>query len=224
MTGGSAEDWKAATFSFSVDDVARVLDVSPESVVDLMVSGSLGFWVPPVGREGDGGLPVGRVRFDPVDVYAWRDARPRSDPGVTAAVLDNLREYLDAFWPPPRDYDIAVATDAPLTIRERLYVRVDSLVRFARTRGASAAAQLADPTARVLTDVGAVRRRGIRPEGERRQRWASWLRLPDSVWNGGAPLSLREFLRDARDGEGSAMPPVSDAAEPLPMDGDVWKG
>ena len=217
----SERDWKAATFSLTVRDVASALDVSAEAVVDLMVSGSLGFWMPPASPGSPVAVPAERARFDPEDVSAWRDARPR-DSGAVADVLGNLRSYLEARWPPQRDYDVALASAAPLAIRGRLYVRTEVLTDFARSREAPLAAQFAQTTERVLSDMGAVRRRGIRPEGERTQRWAVWWRLPDSVWNGGEALSLSEFLGAERGPGVGAMP--EPAAEPLPLDGDAWTG
>lgn len=223
MSAATRRDWKATTFSLSVTDVAAVLGVPPESVVDLMTVGALGFWIPPAPPGGRDGLPVTAARFDPADVYAWRDARPKADLKAYTAVLDNLRAYLDAHWPPVRDYGTALSGNRPLSVRSRAYVRIEALTGFAREHDAPPAAHLAGVTERVLTSVGAVKQRGIRPDGEREQRWAYWVRLPDSMWNGDAPRSLRDFLTTTPPGPlPGGVPKPDGLAPPLPTEGDVW--
>lgn len=222
MSTAERADWKATTFSLSVADVAALLDMPQRSVVDLMTGGALGFWVPAVPDGARRGPTLMSARFDPADVHAYRDARPRTDLRALSAVLENLRDYLEA-RESTVSYARALSEGLPLRARGRLYVRTEALTVFAAERDAPAAAQMAGTTERVLKAVGAFRRRGIRPEGEARQRWAYWIRLPESVWDGSAPRSLGDLLAVAQTGPVPGEVPTGDGpAQPLPVDGEAW--
>lgn len=218
-------DWKASTFALSSREVAAALDVAEETVADLMLSGALGFWVPPC-EDRRRSLPLSSARFDPADVAAYRETAPKPDVVAARAILENLRLYLAAHEVPTRSYELAFRADAPLEVKGRLYVRSRSLVAFARDRDAAPAAQLASRTEEILATTGAVRQRGFRAE-DGVQRWAFWWRLPDAVWTG-EELRLDEFLGPrgalAEDETTVAAPdgsgPVVDRV--LPMDGPAW--
>lgn len=225
MSTAEHVDWKATTFSLSVGDVAALLDMPERSVVDLMTGGALGFWVPPARDGARQGPALAAARFDPADVHAYRDARPRADLRAWTAVLDNLRDYLEQ-REPTVSYERAMSDGLPLTARRRLYVRTEALTDFAAEREAPAAAQMAGTTERVLAGMGALRRRGIRPEGESGQRWAYWIRLPESVWNESSPRSLADFLTAPEEDPVTGEVPADDSdavtAAPLPVDGAAW--
>lgn len=181
----SGQDWKATTFSLSVADVAALLSVPPSSVLDMMTTGTLGFWVPPAPEGGTRGTLAQAARFDPEDVRAFRESRPSEASTESVAVLGNLRAYLAAQWPPTTDYTAAMDGGRPLSIDGRVHVRVDALLTFARSAAVEVpAACLRGPTERVLASVCAERRRGLRPEGSDRQRWQWWWLLPESMWSG----------------------------------------
>lgn len=191
MTG----DWKASTFVLSAEDVARALGVSLSTVTDMMLAGALGFWIPPSTTRRTA-VPLTTARFDPADVDAYRTAKPLPEVESSVAILENLHAYLASFdGPVTTDYEAAVRLGAPLLAREHLYVRSKSLTAFAAEHDAPIGAQLRQTTETVLASVGAVRQRGIRPDGDERQRWAYWWRLPDAIAADGRAPALTEFLR-----------------------------
>lgn len=222
-----SDNWKTVTFSLTVDEVAQALGTTSAGVVNLMMAGALGFYVRPSGEKRRT-LPLADVRFDPADVEDYRDRKPVVEVKAAVAVLDNLRAYLDVNWPPLSSPDAALSRGMPLQARDRAYVRVETLVKFAESAGAPMAAQMTRTTEEVLKSIGAVRQRGLRPEDGSRQRWEVWLRLPDAVWNGKDDPALEEFLRPRgalREDESVVLPP--DGTGPvveqvLPSDGDMW--
>lgn len=222
-------DWKSSTFVLGPHEVAQALGVEVSTVLDLMMAGALGFWIPPSPLRRTQAAAM-TARFDPADVDAYRTAKPLPEVESAMAILDNLRAYLASHEGPVTiAYEEAVRLGAPLAVREHVHVRAIELTKFAVAQDAPIGAQLRQLTEKVLASVGAVRVRGLRPDDGTRQRWAFWWRLPDAVVVEGGSPSLSEFLRprgaladdettvEAPDGSG----PMVDT--PMVPDEDPWK-
>lgn len=184
-------DWKAATFVLSVDDVARMLDAPVRTVVSLILSGQLGFWVAP--SPDRVGLPLSAVRFDPADVTAFRESSRTISTGVAAAVLDNLRNFVGERGI-TQDYDAALRDNRALRTRAGVHVRLKAVVAYAIATEAAPAAQLEGSTRQVFEELGMPRRRSLTPIGSKTQRWNYWWRVPQVLLAKGPDVALTDLL------------------------------
>lgn len=208
-------DWKTATFSLTVDDVARVLKTTPQSVIDLMITGQLGYYMKAEpGR--DDGLPIDAARFDPQDVTTFFEREHEAYVSITLPVLTNLRQYLHA-RPVTMGYDDALSNGLPLRTRSGLHVRIMTVVEYARRVEAPPAAQLTGSTQAAFERLGLTRVRGLTPFGEGAQRWGFWYRLPKVIAFQGQTIAMADFIKpggtimpreheiDAPDGSGRVL-------------------
>lgn len=188
-------DWKATTFSLTVQDAARLLETTPQSMIDLMLSGRIGFYMAAdPGRED--GLPIDCARFDPADVREFLRREHDTQVSIALPVLTSLRRYLRDHRP-TRDYDEALSRGLPLSTRSGTHVRLNSVVDYARETQASPAAQLVGSTEVAFARLGLLRVRGLTPYGEGKQRWGTWFRLPRVIVFDGETVTMDDFLRPA---------------------------
>lgn len=189
---GEGYDWKAATFCLTLDDAARLLQTTPQRVVDLMLAGQLGFYMK-ADPEREGGLPVDCARFDPEDLAAFFQREHERYATIALPVLSNLRQYLREV-PRTRDYDTAVSGKRPIQTRAGLHVQIDAVVGFARRVSAGPAAQMKNSTEVAFERLGLTRVRSLTPYGDK-QRWAIWYRLPEVIAFEGRLVTIDSFLR-----------------------------
>lgn len=211
---GEPYDWKAATFCLTLDDAARLLQTTPQRVVDLMLAGQIGFYMK-ADPEREGGLPVDCAHFDPEDLTAFFQREQERYVSIALPVLANLRQYLREV-PRTRDYDTAVTMKRPIQTRAGLHVQADAVVGFARQMSAGPAAQMKNSTEAAFERLGLTRVRSLSPYGEK-QRWSIWYRLPEVIAFEGRRVTIDSFLRhdgtvkadeqliEAGDGSGSVV-------------------
>lgn len=185
-------DWKDVTFSLTIQDAARLLETTPQSVIDLMLAGQLGFYMR-ADPAREGGLPVDCARFDPADVTAFFEREHARYATIALPVLTNLRQYLRNV-PRTRDYDTALKTDRPIQTRTGLHVRTAAVVGYARNVSAPPAAQMASSTEVAFERLGLLRVRSMSPYGDK-QRWGTWYRLPEVIMFEGETLKIDSYLR-----------------------------
>lgn len=185
-------DWKAATFCLTLDDAAGLLQSTPQRVVDLMLTGQIGFYMK-ADPEREGGLPVDCARFDPEDLAEFFRGEHERYASIALPVLSNLRQYLREV-PRTRDYETAVRGKRPIQTRAGLHVQTDAVVEFARRVSAGPAAQMKNSTETAFERLGLTRVRSLTPYGER-QRWAIWYRLPEVIAFEGRLVKIDSFLR-----------------------------
>lgn len=185
-------DWKAATFCLDLDDAAGLLQTTPQRVVDLMLTGQIGFYMKADPERTDG-LPVDCARFDPDDLADFFRREHENFASIALPVLTNLRNYLREV-PRTREYDTAVSAGRPMQTRAGLHVRVDAVVSFARRSSPSAAAKMEGSTEAAFKRLGLTRVRSLSPYGGK-QRWGIWYRLPEVIAFEGRMVTIDTFLR-----------------------------
>lgn len=184
-------DWKSKTFALTIADAAGILEISSQAVVDLMLTGKLGFYMA-ADPDHQGGLPIDQARFDPADLKAFYSNDRERYASVTSPVLANLREYLRE-RKSLRDYDDALSQGCPIETRKGLHVRINAVVAFAREKQASPAAQMNASTHVAFERLGLLKIRNLTPFGDK-QRWGTWYRLPQVIAFEGVRVIMDDFL------------------------------
>lgn len=198
-------NYEALGMVLTIEDAARVLDVTPHHVRDLMRSGCLGFHVFPDLSD----YPKHKVRFHPEELASYQAFK---DSGVVPADKNNLnqvqaalREYL-ADVQAETNYDEAVEKGAPLWAStkqgEALHINVDSLIDFNRdTGGAPLVPRVVEES---LEYLRALRKRGVVPADDKggKQRWGTWWRIPKSLLpDGDNDQTVSEMLSGVREAD-----------------------
>jgi hypothetical protein len=178
-----------AGFPLSLTQAARVLEVTPDAVVDLVRAGHLGAYLCPATESAErpplrfhpGALPLLATRLRDVD----------SDVNESLGIAAGLREYLAQRTPADSHRD-AVAAGRPVLAKAKtgqIYAHINPKVLqsfllerdLQGRRGVRLA--ITETVTNGLTQLGCTRMRGIRPIGDLKQVWEVWWRVPHSIYS-----------------------------------------
>lgn len=189
MTSPHPTTGPVAGFPLTLAATARVLNVTPDEVVDLVRAGHLGAYLATAHEVTE--RPPLRFHPDALPAVAAQLADPDSRASGLHVVANGLRAYFEQRTPTGTLAD-SVERAAPILARTRgkrvlAHVRADHLIAFLEA-GLEAEpirrrATLRETVVWALTSLGCVRVRGIRPLHERAQAWGTWWRVPDSLWS-----------------------------------------
>lgn len=203
-TGPTPLPGAAVGFPVTLNEAARHLGMTPETVVDMVRVGLLGAYVA-AAHETTERPPL---RFDPeaLDTFAATLRHPEdgTSPELrlvseTHAIASSLRAYLTERAPADTEH-VAMKEDRPLLCHgrraEEIYAHVREEPIRLRARNmvtGPALVRLAMPktVTDTLTRLGCQQVRGIRPVGQTKKSWKTWWRVPRSLWS----LDAEDLLR-----------------------------
>lgn len=184
----------AVGFTLSLSEAARLVDLTPDALVDLTRSGCVGAYVAAASETTE--RPP--LRFDPVHMAALQsalaagvaeDAQARVV-SVVAAVSAGLRAFLREAAPSDsarraveeRRPLLATARDGHTYAHVRLEHVAETAVGFAAS-GTRVVLSMSDTVAGALKRLGCQEVRGLRAAGDAKQSWRNWWRVPLSIWS-----------------------------------------
>jgi hypothetical protein len=194
----------AAGFPITLVEAARLLEMTPQSVVDLVRAGMLTACVtaayqtlerPPLRFDEHNLATVRAAITDPEAASDAPELRPISE---TSAISAALRAHLTERAPADSSA-AAVDEDRPLLCATRggtvhAHVRAESVAERARALASPRTRlRLSMPhvTENALTRLGCQEVRGVRAVADSKQSWRTWWRVPLSIWS----LAEEDMLR-----------------------------
>jgi hypothetical protein len=188
----------AGAFTLSVTEAARFLNITPQQLLDLTQAGQVtALYVqldlinerPPL-RYAPGLLT------EVAEMLANR--KIEGDSADVHLVARCLRAFLDE-KPPLDDYDLARETGSPMLAADRAgtvyaHLKADLLVEYVCNHEGF---MMGSRVRAALVRLGAIQVRGIHSLNDRRQRWGTWWRLPQTLWSvdrGATAFDLAQVL------------------------------
>lgn len=184
---GDAMPWcdPLEPFPLTLSQAAAQLAMTPEGVVELVRLGELSAYL----TAGISGGSPPTLRFSPADLHTFTVDGDPETARLVATTGALLRRYLQSCSPIP------ASTDAPMLARDRgrevyAHIQLDAFQDWIRTTEATdARLYFSGPLRTAVRRLGCRPLRGIRPLHLTTMVWASWWRVPPSLWS----LSLAEL-------------------------------
>ena len=177
----------AGAFTLSVSEAAKFLGITPQQLLDLAQSNAVASLNIPL--EWSNERPA--LRFAPglLTLAAEAISRRRidSDTADIKLVSDALRAYLEE-RPPLEDFELSRMSGAPMLAQDRagvVYAHLKAEPFVIYVNNFCKEFILGSRVRAALERLGAAQVRGIHSLGDRRQRWGTWWRLPQTVWSVG---------------------------------------
>lgn len=181
-------DYGALGFTLTVADTADVLEIEPQEVRHLLLTGDLAGVFTSTGEF----APLA-VALHPDEVAAYARLRRARAQTVVSRNRSRALKLLDRYLrdiPASEDYDRAIVDSAPLLACSghelATHVRLESVTAYQQRLDPAATPVSTSMLAEALERAGGVRRKGVVAAADRggskaRQRWGTWWRIPAAL-------------------------------------------
>lgn len=177
----------AGAFTLTVTGAAQFLGITPQELLDLAQANAIASLNIPL--EWSNERPA--LRFAPglltLAAEMLADRRINAETADVSLVAEALRAFLRE-RPPLEDFESSKITGSPMLAQDRagtIYAHLKAEPFVMYVNGLGKGFILGSRVRAALERLGAVQVRGIHSMIDKRQRWGTWWRLPQTVWSAG---------------------------------------